>query len=99
VGSAVRRGSGPLDSEVEQFISNTRRMYQAKLQDFLSQAEKREIKLEVKIGVGPAFKEIVALGANWVILDRFVVCAQIVDFFMWILSFSSMGSDSVVWYP
>jgi hypothetical protein len=55
--------------------------------------------LEVKIGVGPAFKEIVALGANWVILDRFVVCAQIVDFFMWILSFSSMGSDSVVWYP
>jgi hypothetical protein len=58
-----------------------------------------QIKLEVKIGVGPAFKEIIALGANWVILDRFVVCAQIVDFFMWILSFSSMGSGSVVWYP
>ncbi|CAK9255385.1 unnamed protein product [Sphagnum jensenii] len=69
VGSAVRRGSGPLDSEVEQVISDTRRMYQAKLRDFLSQAEKREIKLEVKIGVGPAFKEIIALGANWVILD------------------------------
>jgi hypothetical protein len=46
-----------------------------------------QIKLEVKIGVGPAFKEIIALGANWVVLDRFVVCAQIVDFFMWILSF------------
>jgi hypothetical protein len=28
---------------VEQVISDTRRMYQAKLRDFLSQAEKREV--------------------------------------------------------
>jgi hypothetical protein len=30
-----------------------------------------QIKLEVKIGVGPASNEIIALGATWVILDRF----------------------------
>jgi hypothetical protein len=60
---------GSANFSVEQVISDTRRMYQAKLRDFLSQAEKREIKLEVKIGVGPAFKEIIALGANWVVLD------------------------------
>lgn len=34
---------GSVNFAVEQFISNTRRMYQAKLRDFLSQAEKREV--------------------------------------------------------
>jgi hypothetical protein len=56
---------------VQQLISETRRVYDAKLGNFLLQAQKRAIKLEVKIGVGPASNEIIALGATWVILDRF----------------------------
>ncbi|CAK9215810.1 unnamed protein product [Sphagnum troendelagicum] len=58
-----------LDSNLQQLISDTRRVYEAKLGNFLSQAQKRAIKLEVKIGVGPAINEIIALGATWVILD------------------------------
>jgi hypothetical protein len=54
---------------VQQLISETRRVYDAKLGNFLLQAQKRAIKLEVKIGVGPASNEIIALGATWVILD------------------------------
>jgi hypothetical protein len=56
---------------VQQLISDTQRVYEAKLGNFISQAQKRAIKLEVKIGVGPASNEIIALGATWVILDRF----------------------------
>ncbi|KAH9571279.1 hypothetical protein CY35_02G087000 [Sphagnum magellanicum] len=54
---------------VQQLISDTQRVYETKLGNFLSQAQKRAIKLEVKIGVGPASDEIIALGATWVILD------------------------------